>query len=165
MVRGATVSVTVSALYSVWTDGACEPNPGIGGWGYLIRGHGDSGVIEAFGGELNTTNNRMELTAVLMALQCLPDGAQAVIHSDSTYVVNGLTAWRTRWRKRGWCRKTGEPMLNRDLWLLLEAQALRVAAAQFRWVRGHSGEAGNERADRLAAAGRAGTSVSVGERA
>ena len=158
MVRGA----TVSALYSVWTDGACEPNPGIGGWGYLIRGHGDSGVIEAFGGEPNTTNNRMELTAVRMALRVLPNRAQAVIHSDSTYVVNGLTEWRTRWRKRGWFKKTGEPMPNRDLWLLLEAQVLRVTAAKFCWVRGHSGNAGNERADSLAAAGRASVIASVG---
>ena len=159
MRRGATVSTS----YSVWTDGACEPNPGIGGWGYVIRGHGDGGVIEACGGVLNTTNNRMELTAVLMALRVLQDGAQAVIHSDSTYVVNGLTIWRTRWSKRGWCKKSGEPIPNRDLWLLLEAQALRVPAAQFRWVRGHSGDAGNERADRLAAAGRAGVIVFVEE--
>jgi len=157
MLRGA----TVSALFSVWTDGACEPNPGIGGWGYLIRGHGDSCVIEVFGGEMNTTNNRMELTAVLMALRGLPDGAQAVIHSDSTYVVNGLTNWRTRWRKRDWFKKTGEPMPNRDLWLLLEAEVLRATATQFCWVRGHSGDAGNERADSLAAAGRASIIVAV----
>lgn len=145
---------------SVWTDGACEPNPGVGGWGYVIRA--DADVVERFGGEPHTTNNRMELTAVLMALRALADDAQAMLHSDSTYAVNGLTTWRTRWRKRGWCKKTGEPMPNRDLWLLLEAQLQRVQGARLCWVRGHSGDPGNECADVLAAAGRAGV-ILLGE--
>ena len=145
---------------NVWTDGACEPNPVVGGWGYVIRVGGD--VAESFGGERHTTNNRMELTAVLMAMSALADDAQAMIYSDSTYVVNGLTTWRARWRKREWCKTTGEPMPNRDLWRLLEAQLLRVQDARFCWVREHSGDPGNERADELAAAGRAG-SILLGE--
>ena len=134
--------------------------PGVGGWGYVIRVGAD--VVERVGGEPHTTNNRMELTAVLMALRALADDAQAMLYSDSTYVVNGLTTWRTRWRKRGWCKKTGKPMPNRDLWLLLEAQLQRVQGARLCWVRGHSGVPGNERADALAAAGRAGV-ILLGE--
>ena len=144
----------MSRAINVWTDGACEPNPGVGGWGYVIQVGADA--AECFGGEQQTTNNRLELTAVLMALSALDCDAQAMLYSDSTYVVNGLTTWRTRWRKRGWCKKTGEPMPNRDLWLLLEAQLQRVPGARLCWVRGHNGDPGNERADALAACGRAG---------
>lgn len=141
------IGAPVVAGVEVWTDGACEPNPGQGGWGWL-RSDG----AEAFGGEMSTTNNRMEMTAILRALQALPDGAAATIYSDSSYCVQGLTTWCLKWAKKGWMKK-GEPIANRDLWLALEAEKRRVQA-RFVWVRGHNGNAGNERADRLAATGR-----------
>lgn len=136
----------------IWTDGACDPNPGIGGWGW----HRSDGASQV-GGEARTTNNRMELTAILRAMQALPDGAAAVIHSDSTYCVNGLTVWAKSWAKRNWMQKghnKSEPLANRDLWLALEAEKKRVSV-KFKWVRGHNGDPGNERADKLANEGRA----------
>lgn len=137
----------------VWTDGACEPNPGTGGWGYRVV-YPDGTSREQCGGECDTTNNRMELTAVLMALRALPEGSIATIYSDSQYCVNGLTIWSRSWEKRGWRRKTGEDMPNRDLWLALHEERQRVRAV-FEWVRGHAGNVGNERADHLASIGRA----------
>jgi len=131
----------------VWTDGGCHPNPGPGGWGWC-RSDGAS----ASGGERETTNNRMEMTAILMAMRALPDGAKAVIHSDSQYCVNGLTIWHQGWQRKNWMKK-GEPMINRDLWLAPHEETKRVHVS-FRWVRGHSGVAGNELADRLATEGR-----------
>ncbi len=140
-----------SKAWACWTDGACEPNPGAGGWGYrLISPNGQ--VVERIGGEPLTTNNRMELTAILEALHALPDGCEVTVISDSRYAVNGLTIWRAGWRRRGWMRKTG-PMPNRDLWFALEEQLNRLRV-RFQWVRGHSGDEGNERADALANTGR-----------
>lgn len=139
-------------MTEVWTDGACEPNPGVGGWGYLMK-RADGCRVEDCGGDRATTNNRMELTAILMALKALPDGAMAVIYSDSQYAVNGLTVWSKGWARRNWLKKDGSEMPNRPLWLALEEQKQRVKAS-FRWVRGHNGNRGNERADALANAGR-----------
>ena len=139
-------------LNNIWTDGGCYPNPGPGGWGYLMR-QPCGNVVEACGGEPETTSNRQELTAVLQAMRALPDGASAVINSDSTYVVHGMQAWRKAWSRRGWVKKSGKPVPNADLWKALDEQASRVHA-DFRWVRGHNGDPCNERADRLAAAGR-----------
>ena len=132
----------------IWTDGACYPNPGPGGWGW----HRSDGE-QAYGGVRETTNNRMELTAILEALKALPDGAQATVYSDSQYCVNGLTVWARGWEREDW-KKKGEPMPNRDLWMALHEQKQRVVA-RFEWVRGHNGNEGNERADRLAAMGQA----------
>lgn len=131
----------------IWTDGSCEPNPGPGGWGW----HGDDGR-QAYGGQPNTTNNRMEMTAILNALVELPDGCEVVVYSDSQYCIKGLTAWRAGWKRKNWTRR-GEAIPNRDLWLALEAQLLRLKV-EFRWVRGHDGNEGNERADALANEGR-----------
>ncbi len=131
----------------IWTDGACEPNPGRGGWAYT-RSDG----FEEIGGHIMTTNNRMEMTAILMALRKLPDGARATIYSDSQYCVKGLTVWRSGWRRKGWMKKTGD-MPNRDLWLELEEEMIRCQA-DIRWVKGHAGDVGNERADVLAEQGR-----------
>lgn len=141
-------------MFEAWTDGACEPNPGVGGWGYLLIS-ADGAVSENYGGERQTTNNRMELRAILMALKALPNGAMAVIYSDSQYCVNGLTIWGRNWQRRNWHKKDGAPMPNRDLWLLIHEQTKRVSAS-FTWVRGHAGNSGNERADALADLGRAG---------
>lgn len=131
----------------VWTDGSCEPNPGPGGWGW----HRDDGEME-YGGEMDTTNNRMEMTAILQALRKLPDGVAVRVFSDSQYCIKGLTEWRAGWRRKNWMKK-GEPMPNRDLWIALEEQISRVRAT-FVWVRGHNGDGGNERADELANLGR-----------
>jgi ribonuclease HI len=131
----------------IWTDGACLPNPGLGGWGWH-RSDGKS----ACGGEEATTNNRMEMTAILEALRELPDGAHATVYSDSQYCVKGLTVWRSGWRRKGWMNKTGD-MPNRDLWLQLEEEMIRCCA-EIRWVKGHAGDPGNEKADQLADFGR-----------
>jgi ribonuclease HI len=136
----------------VWTDGACLPNPGAGGWGYLTR-HPCGAVTEACGGEFKTTNNRMELTAVLEALRALPAGVKVIVHSDSTYVVYGLQCWRKAWARRGWVRKNGNAVPNADLWSALH-QLISAMDTTFVWVRGHSGDVGNQRADVLAVAGR-----------
>jgi ribonuclease HI len=112
----------------------------------------DGAVVEKYGGEPTTTNNRMELIAIREALHPLPYGCEVTVISDSRYAVNGLTIWRAGWRRRGWARKTG-PMPNRDLWFALEEQLNRLRV-RFQWVRGHSGDKGNERADALANAGR-----------
>ena len=139
-------------MNQAWTDGACEPNPGLGGWGFVMR-RADGSTAEECGGERETTNNRMELTAILRALAALADDAAIVIYSDSQYAVNGLTVWSKKWAERNWHKKDGSPMPNRDLWIALEAQKVRVRAA-FLWVRGHNGDVGNERADALASVGR-----------
>lgn len=133
----------MDGVLKFWTDGSCEPNPGPGGWGYTT-----SDGREAFGGARETTNNRMELTAILEAMRTLKNGEQAVIYSDSQYAVNGLTVWHDAWKRRGWKRK-GAEIPNRDLWLALEAEIQRVGV-MFRWVKGHDGNPGNERADELA---------------
>ena len=140
-------------MYGIWTDGACEPNPGRGGWGFLILDEVGRVVQEGCGGEPATTNNRMEMKAILMALRVVPDRSKAVVFSDSRYCVNGLTIWRKGWKRRDWRKKDGAPMPNRDLWLELEAETARVNAS-FLWVRGHNGDPGNERADALADRGR-----------
>ena len=132
---------------NIWTDGGCHPNPGPGGWGF-VRCDG----YEEFGGDVETTNNRMEMTAILNAMIKLPDGADVTIHSDSQYCVKGLTTWRNGWRKKNWM-KQGAPMINRDLWLELEAHVSRLRV-NFQWVRGHNGNRMNERADALATIGR-----------
>lgn len=131
----------------IWTDGSCEPNPGPGGWGW-IRSDGASRC----GGEASTTNNRMEMIAILDALIELPDGAVARVFSDSQYCIRGLTDWHLGWKNRNWMKK-GKPMPNRDLWLALDEQINRISVS-FVWVKGHSGDPGNERADQLANAGR-----------
>lgn len=143
----APVNSRPAADFMIWTDGACDPNPGVGGWGW----HRSDGV-SAFGGEPDTTNNRMEMTAILEALKALPDGARVLLHTDSQYCVNGLTVWAAGWARKGWM-KEGKPMPNRELWVALDAQKKRLDA-KFKWVRGHNGDAGNEKADRLAVQGR-----------
>lgn len=134
-------------MKQIWTDGSCYPNPGAGGWAW----HDGNGQ-EEWGAQEATTNNRMELTAILRAMQKLPDGAEATIFSDSQYCVNGLTVWKNGWNRRNWM-KQGKAIPNRDLWMLLDAQQCRVRA-RFEWVRGHDGNPGNERADRMAEAAR-----------
>lgn len=143
---GAIGSISLASDYCIWTDGACIPNPGKGGWGWV-----DSLGNEDCGGERYTTNNRMEMMAIHQALIRLPDEQEVTLFSDSQYCINGLTVWRNGWKKKNW-KKHGEPMINRDLWLGLEDQVLRLSV-KFIWVRGHDGNEGNERADKLSLMG------------
>lgn len=131
----------------VFTDGACKGNPGPGGWGALLV-VGDK-KKELFGGEPNTTNNRMELTAIIEALTVLNRPCEVVLHTDSQYVLKGITEWIEGWKARGWKTAAKTPVKNVDLWLTLDAEQARHRI-EWRWVRGHSGHAGNERADALA---------------
>jgi ribonuclease HI len=131
----------------VYTDGACKGNPGPGGWGALLR-WGDR-ETELFGGELLTTNNRMELTAVIEALTALEGRSNVALYTDSAYVKNGITTWIHDWKQRGWRTADKKPVKNVELWQRLEAAAARHDV-QWHWVRGHDGDPGNERADQLA---------------
>jgi ribonuclease HI len=131
----------------IWTDGACKGNPGPGGWGALLR----AGVHEKelFGGEAATTNNRMELTAVIEALGSLKRRCRIVVHTDSQYVKLGVTEWLPNWIRRGWKTAGNKAVKNADLWRRL-AQLAAAHDIDWRWVKGHAGEPGNERADALA---------------
>ena len=133
----------------IYTDGACKGNPGPGGWGVLLKSGGTE--KELFGGELVTTNNRMELTAVIMALQALKRPCHVILHADSQYVLKGITEWLAGWKAKGWKTAAKQPVKNVDLWQKLDAL---VASTQhkidWRWVKGHDGDPGNERADELA---------------
>ena len=131
----------------IWTDGACKGNPGRGGWGALLR-YGDR-EKELFGGERLTTNNRMELTAVIEALASLKRRCHVVLHTDSQYVQLGITEWLPNWVRRDWKTADKKAVKNADLWQRL-AELARVHDIEWRWVRGHSGVDGNERADELA---------------
>ena len=135
----------------IWTDGGCRPNPGPGGWGVLIRtGPHEK---EMSGGEKETTNNRMELTAAAEALEALKRPCRVTLHTDSEYLRNGITRWHVGWVRRHWRNAAGEPVKNLDLWKrILEAEKRHKVTWQ--WVRGHSGDPGNERVDQLATAGR-----------
>lgn len=131
----------------IFTDGACKGNPGPGGWGaWLKNGEHEK---EICGGELNTTNNRMELMAVIEALGSLTRACDVVVHTDSQYVQKGISEWIHGWKKRGWKTAAKEPVKNADLWQALDAAQARHKV-EWRWVRGHNGHPGNERADLLA---------------
>jgi ribonuclease HI len=134
-------------VVEAFTDGACRGNPGPGGWGVLLRSGGR--VKELFGGEPATTNNRMELTAAIRALQALKAPCRVDIYTDSTYVRNGITQWLPNWQARGWRTADRKPVKNQDLWLEL-AGATRRHEVVWHWVRGHAGHPENERADELA---------------
>jgi ribonuclease HI len=131
----------------IYTDGACKGNPGPGGWGAVLEYDGRE--REIFGGEPLTTNNRMELTAVIEALTSLTRPCKVVLHTDSQYVQKGITEWIRGWKARGWRTASKEPVKNVDLWKKLDA-AITEHEIEWVWVKGHSGHEGNERADRLA---------------
>jgi ribonuclease HI len=133
----------------IYTDGACKGNPGPGGWGVVLK----SGTLEKelFGGELNTTNNRMEMTAVIEALAALKKPCEVTLYLDSEYVRKGITEWVKGWKARGWITSTKQPVKNVELWQKLDALvATSGHKIDWRWVRGHAGNPGNERADALA---------------
>ena len=131
----------------IWTDGACKGNPGPGGWGALLRqGRHEK---EIFGGDPQTTNNRMELTGVIEALKALKRPCHVIVHTDSQYVQKGMGEWLPNWKRRGWRTADKKPVRNADLWQELDA-LVSLHQVEWRWVRGHAGDPGNERADALA---------------
>ena len=133
----------------IFTDGACSGNPGPGGWGALLR-QGDR-TREMSGGESQTTNNRMELMAVIEALKALKKASAVTLYTDSRYVMDGATRWLKSWQARGWKTADRKPVKNEDLWRALD-EAMARHQIDWRWVRGHSGHVENERADQLARA-------------
>lgn len=136
-----------SGVVELFTDGACRGNPGPGGWGVLMRYKGHEKAL--CGGEANTTNNRMELMAAIMGLEALKRQCKVRLTTDSHYLQNGLTQWLPNWQRRGWKTVDKKPVKNADLWQRLAAAASRHDI-EWRWVKGHSGHPGNERADKLA---------------
>lgn len=140
----------MSEQVEIFTDGACKGNPGPGGWGALLTLDGKE--RELFGGEPMTTNNRMELRAVIEALSVLTRPSAVRVHTDSQYVQKGISEWILSWKRRGWRTADNKPVKNSDLWRQLDELAARHQV-QWIWVKGHAGHDGNERADRLANAG------------
>lgn len=138
---------TKSARVDLYTDGACKGNPGPGGWGVLMRFGAHE--KELYGGEAQTTNNRMEMRAVIEGLNALTRSCQVRIFTDSQYVKNGIESWLAAWKTKGWKTAAGKPVANQDLWLALDAARSRHRI-DWHWVRGHSGHPENERADGLA---------------
>lgn len=141
-----------NGVVEIFTDGACKGNPGTGGWGALLRFGGQE--KELFGGEANTTNNRMELLAVIRALESLNRRCRVQVHTDSQYVQKGISEWIHGWKRRGWKTADNSPVKNADLWRQLDALASQHEV-EWRWVRGHAGHVENERADALANRGAA----------
>ncbi len=141
------VDIAPPAPVEIYADGACKGNPGPGGWGVVLR----YGKLEKtlYGGEANTTNNRMELTAVIEALRALKRASRVAIYTDSQYVQKGITQWLPNWKRRGWKTSSGSAVKNQDLWQTLD-ELISRHQVEWHWVRGHSGHAGNEQADQLA---------------
>lgn len=136
-----------NGIVDIYTDGACRGNPGPGGWGAVLMSGGHE--RELSGAEADTTNNRMELLAVINALRALKRSVRARVYTDSQYVRLGITEWLAGWKARGWRTADRKPVRNQDLWLQLEAEANRHNI-EWHWVKGHSGVPGNERCDELA---------------
>ncbi|NMM15899.1 MAG: ribonuclease HI [Cellulomonas sp.] len=138
---------TAATVVEMWTDGACKGNPGVGGWGVWMR----SGTHERelFGGEEVTTNNRMELTAVIEGLRTLKRPCTVQLNIDSQYVMKGMTSWLAGWKRNGWRTADKKPVKNAELWQALDEEVARHTIS-WQWVKGHAGDVGNERADELA---------------
>ncbi len=134
----------------IFTDGACSGNPGPGGWGVVLRWRGHE--KELHGGEPDTTNNRMELTAAIRGLEALKRGSRAALYTDSKYVKDGITEWIARWKSNGWKTSSRKPVKNADLWRRLD-EALQDHKVDWHWIKSHAGHPENERADALARLG------------
>ena len=132
---------------TIYTDGACKGNPGVGGWGALLK-FGEH-ERELCGGERQTTNNRMELLASIEALKALKFACKVDLYTDSTYVKDGINQWMANWKRNGWKTAAKKPVKNQDLWQALDS-AMQPHQIEWHWVKGHSGDPGNERADQLA---------------
>jgi len=143
----------VTGRVSIWTDGACSGNPGPGGWGAVLRYGAHEKELK--GGEALTTNNRMELTAAIEALESLKRRCGVTLHTDSQYLRGGVTGWLDGWKRNGWRTADRKPVKNEDLWRRLDAAAGRHDV-EWLWVKGHAGDEHNERADRLAREGMSG---------
>lgn len=139
--------MTTELKLNIWTDGACKKNPGPGGWGVLMRW--GARTKEMCGGSIMTTNNQMELTAVIEALKAIRRPCPIVLHLDSNYVKDGITNWIHNWKKHGWMTAAKKPVKNAELWQELDRLA-SMHTIEWRWVKGHAGDPGNERADELA---------------
>lgn len=137
----------MSEIVKIYTDGACKGNPGVGGWGALLMYKGTQ--KELWGGELNTTNNRMELLAAIEALSALKRSCNVCLITDSQYVKKGITEWLVNWKERGWKTADKKPVKNADLWQRLDEQ-VNKHTVEWHWVKGHAGDLGNEKADQLA---------------
>ena len=140
----------MATLIDIYTDGACSGNPGPGGWGALMRWNGHE--KELWGGDRATTNNRMEMQAVIEALNALKKPSKVMLHVDSTYVKDGLTKWIHGWKRNGWKTAAKKPVKNQDLWMAMD-EACQRHEITWKWVKGHDGDPGNERADELARLG------------
>jgi ribonuclease HI len=138
-------------VVEIWTDGGCRPNPGPGGWAAILK-FKDT-LRELSGAEAETTNNRMELTAAAEALAALKRPCSVILHTDSEYLKNGITRWHAGWVRKNWRNAAGDPVKNMDLWRRI-LEAAKTHTIEWRWVRGHSGDVMNERADELATAAR-----------
>ena len=134
-------------IIEIWTDGACKGNPGLGGWGVLLRRGAHEQTL--CGGERLTTNNRMEMMAVIEGLRALKRPSQVRLHLDSQYVQKGITEWIHGWKQRNWRTADKKPVKNADLWVILD-ELVQNHKVSWHWVRGHAGDPGNERADQLA---------------
>jgi len=134
----------------IYTDGACKGNPGKGGWGAVLRS--GKHEKEIFGGEKETTNNRMELTAAIKALEAIKSKSEIELYTDSTYVKDGITKWIFNWKKNNWKTSAKKPVKNSDLWIQLD-EIQNKREVKWNWVKGHAGNLGNERADELARMG------------
>jgi ribonuclease HI len=143
----AVEKTNAEGVVDIFTDGACKGNPGVGGWGALLR-IGDK-EKELFGGETDTTNNRMELMAVIRALQALKRPCDVRVHTDSVYVQKGISEWIANWKRNGWRTSAKQPVKNADLWRELD-EATTTHKIKWLWVKGHAGHVENERADGLA---------------
>ena len=141
------MSSKVKTKVEMWTDGACSGNPGPGGWGVLLRWGGHE--KELYDGAFDTTNNRMEMMAAVMGLQSLKRPCKVKIHTDSKYVMQGMTEWLSGWKKNGWRTANKKPVKNADIWQMLEEAAERHDI-EWLWVKGHADNEGNIRADELA---------------
>jgi ribonuclease HI len=139
--------MTDEAVVEIYTDGACRGNPGPGGWGAILRANGAE--KELFGGEAATTNNKMELTAVIRALEALKRPSRVHVYTDSQYVQKGIQEWIHGWKRNGWKTAAKEPVKNKELWIELDEQRKRHEI-EWHWVKGHAGHPENERADALA---------------
>jgi len=140
----------MSDVITIYTDGACSGNPGPGGWGALLMWNGHE--KEMFGGEPETTNNRMEMMAVIEALGAIKKQTKVELYTDSKYVMQGITEWIEGWKARGWKTAAKKPVKNQDLWMAID-EAVNAHDVSFHWVKGHAGDPGNERADELARRG------------
>jgi ribonuclease HI len=145
----------------LYTDGACSGNPGPGGWAFLLKHPGSGRAREGAGGEPRTTNNRMELTAVIRGLEALTRPSRVALHSDSKYVLNGLDEWLDAWKARGWRTADKKPVKNQDLWERLD-QLRATHVISFHWVEGHAGHPENERVDALAVEARDASAAAQG---